>query len=266
MLLSVIKGNTLEKTQNIKIIEENPQKIKKTLQKPQKTKNSESLSKDNLLSLDLKILDYVSNDNQCHHALVDTGASGCYMSESLATRLRIPIIKKANQVSIIMADASSQHQVCYETIPLRIHHYFEEQMVFDILPSLQFDIILGLSWIRYHRPTIDWTSMTLSFPDLDLSIPDPDSSNFDSKAFSDLPALRDHSVASTSTALLLSCQKTSCDYPDLPEFYKEFQNVFSEEMADILPENRKYDCPIDLIDPGCYDCAYYVDYYLQCQR
>ena len=250
MLLSVIKGNTLEKTQNIKIIEENPQKIKKPLQKPQKTKHSESLSKDNLLSLDLKILDYVSNDNQCHHALVDTGASGCYMSESLATRLRIPIIKKANQVSIIMADASSQHQVCYETIPLRIHHYFEEQMVFDILPNLQFDIILGSSWLRCHRPTIDWTSMTLSFPDLDLSIPDPDSSNFDSKAFSDLPALRDHSVASTSTALLLSCQKTSCDYPDLPEFYKEFQNVFSEEMADILPENRKYDCPIDLIDPG----------------
>lgn len=32
----------------------------------------------------------------------------------------------------------------------------------------------------------------------------------------------------------------------MPEKYKEHTDVFSKAMADILPEHRKYDCPVDL--------------------
>ena len=34
---------------------------------------------------------------------------------------------------------------------------------------------------------------------------------------------------------------------ELPPVYQQFADVFSEVNADILPQHRKYDCPIDLL-------------------
>jgi hypothetical protein len=33
---------------------------------------------------------------------------------------------------------------------------------------------------------------------------------------------------------------------NIPDQYKEFQNVFEKKNADILPEHRPYNCAIDL--------------------
>jgi hypothetical protein len=259
--------------------------------------------------------DYCTSDEDNLNALVDTGADGCYISEKLARRLKISLVEKRIQTPVVLADSSSSYVLKYEIIPLHTVHEFEEIIVFDILPSLQFDVILGLSWFRRHRPIFDWTSMTLSFPDLiadesidsdssdqpdptppDLTLPDtnfpdpnspdttlpdpnfPDPTFDDSSADSDLePSVstgpyhellaniqkyrNDTSKLNTlfdELSFYLNFEEKMTSYRicsvhksiSLTDQYLDFADVFSEEMADVLPENRKYDCAIDLIDPN----------------
>lgn len=302
----------LQKLKKQKKIEkiENPQKtFEKTKKYTKHILNVHIPSTKNLFLLNLIFSDYCFPGQKPIRCLVDTGADGCYISEKLTTQLKIPITKKNFSTPVVLADASSSHSIGYETIPLRITHEFEEKIVFDILPSLQFDVILGLSWLQRHRPVFDWTSMTLTFPDTNNEV-DVISDSSSSKLLPDSeihesepsePYLEpDNSVPPVLVDLATPVSLSTLDFvcirepfqnflmkihncnndtsatnalfdelsfnlhvekdllfdnicslqqpPILPVLYQDFANVFSEEMADILPENRRYDCPIDLID------------------
>jgi hypothetical protein len=80
------------------------------------------------------------------------------------------------------------------------------------------DLVLGMSWLKIHNPSIHWEDPRMSF-----------SSSFCSNNCLSSPAVIQINSAT------------------IPEAYKEFSEVFSEEEEAKLPPHRKYDIAIDLV-------------------
>jgi hypothetical protein len=80
------------------------------------------------------------------------------------------------------------------------------------------DLVLGMSWLNKHYPSIQWDERTIAF-----------SSPYCSKN------------------CLLDPHVIQINGTELPEIYQEFAKVFSEEEASKLPPHRPYDISIDLL-------------------
>uniref|UniRef100_A0A8C5P957 Gypsy retrotransposon integrase-like protein 1 n=1 Tax=Leptobrachium leishanense TaxID=445787 RepID=A0A8C5P957_9ANUR len=169
-------------------------------------------------------------------AMIDSGASSCFIDVDFAAKSSIPVQNKRLPISIHLIDGSSLKTgpVFQETIPLQVHigSKHVESLSFDVLPSNMFPLVLGIPWLRLHDPVIRWSSATIIFP----------------------------SKHCTTTCLLPKSQIVAplCSILDIhmkrakitiPTVYHAFQDVFDEKGVETLPPHRSYDCPIDLI-PG----------------
>lgn len=161
-------------------------------------------------------------------AIIDSGASGCFIDQTLVRSHHLPMQLKSRPLSLFVVDGTpiKTGPVLHETGPICLllgHH--KETINLDIVPSPIFPLILGLPWLRTHNPMIDWIKGTLTF----------------SSTFCTTTCLKE-----TPKHLLTM----NLDSPvTLPDKYKEFQDVFNKQNADQLPPSRPYDCPIDLL-PG----------------
>uniref|UniRef100_A0A8C5MC00 Gypsy retrotransposon integrase-like protein 1 n=1 Tax=Leptobrachium leishanense TaxID=445787 RepID=A0A8C5MC00_9ANUR len=169
-------------------------------------------------------------------AMIDSGASSCFIDVDFAAKFSIPVQNKRLPINIHLIDGSSLKTgpVFRETIPLQVHigSKHVESLSFDILPSPMFPLVLGIPWLRLHDPVIHWSSGSIMFP----------------------------SKHCTTTCLTPKDQTTVplCSILDIhmkhnkvtiPTIYQEFLDVFDEKGVESLPPHRPYDCPIDLI-PG----------------
>uniref|UniRef100_A0A8C5M7Z7 Gypsy retrotransposon integrase-like protein 1 n=1 Tax=Leptobrachium leishanense TaxID=445787 RepID=A0A8C5M7Z7_9ANUR len=168
-------------------------------------------------------------------AMVDSGASSCFMDFTLATSLGIPYVNKKSPLSIQCVDGSplTSGPVVLETIPLlvRIGNEHKEFLQFDLVTSPLFPVILGISWLRTHDPVISWTSGTFSFTSKHCV------------KFCLRPSVTRGCISS-----ILDKEIKSSDV-SLPQEYAEFSDVFNKKGVECLPPHRKYDCPIELL-PG----------------
>ena len=104
-------------------------------------------------------------------------------------------------------------------------------------------MVLGMPWIRKNNPVFDWNNLSVSLnPIIDesqkLFRQTVECDYFyDPSNVTKFPALYNMIVADSDV------DETKI----LPRTYQEFQDVFSEDQAEILPQHRKYDCPIDLV-------------------
>ena len=101
-------------------------------------------------------------------AMVDSGATGNFMSQSLLDRKGLPIRKKDDAYDLMVIDGnplpSGDGRVVNETTPLPVatqQHY--EELTFDVVRMASHEIVLGMPWLRKHNPTIDWTKRLLKF-------------------------------------------------------------------------------------------------------
>lgn len=98
--------------------------------------------------------------------LVDSGASSCLMDERFARAHHIQLVMKAQPVKVELADGRSisSGYVKYETEPVLLSiGKHSETLSFNVLPSLKYPIILGMSWLECHNPRIDWSRRSLTF-------------------------------------------------------------------------------------------------------
>uniref|UniRef100_A0A8C5MEV2 Gypsy retrotransposon integrase-like protein 1 n=1 Tax=Leptobrachium leishanense TaxID=445787 RepID=A0A8C5MEV2_9ANUR len=158
-------------------------------------------------------------------AMIDSGASGCFIDIALASTLKIPLVSKKQPIVVQLLDGSplKTGPVSQETIPLEVSigTTHREMLSFDVVGSPIFPVILGLPWLRKHNPVIDWQHGTLSFSTESKNDADTQNNN--------------------PSPIFIAAA--------IPSIYAEFSDVFQEKGADILPPHRQYDCPIDLY-PG----------------
>ncbi|XP_008823830.1 retrotransposon-like protein 1 [Nannospalax galili] len=99
-------------------------------------------------------------------ALVDSGAEGNYMDEKFAQEHYVELYEKPYPQLIQTADGSlmGNEPVWLFTEPLVcIHQNHQESLQFDIVPSPNFSVVLGMSWLRTHAPEVDWIKGRCTF-------------------------------------------------------------------------------------------------------
>ena len=101
-------------------------------------------------------------------AMIDSGATGNFVSEELAKRKGFPRVKKKDPYDLVVVDGSllpsGDGQVKEETTPLQVTiHQHQEEIQFDVVRMANHDIVLGIPWLRSHNPVIDWEKRVLRF-------------------------------------------------------------------------------------------------------
>ncbi|TPX39623.1 hypothetical protein SeLEV6574_g07093, partial [Synchytrium endobioticum] len=118
-------------------------------------------------------------------ALVDSGATRTYISRQFAVRNSIKLIPLATPQQVLLADGGRSHPITHktETMTLTLNDHSELLSV-GVFDTKQYDLILGLNWLTYHSPSIDWELRTIKFnsyicrnPRIPHQIPDPDTSS-----------------------------------------------------------------------------------------
>ena len=97
-------------------------------------------------------------------ALVDSGASTCYISEDMANRIGCFQVKliKPKKLELATKSACIYARLRTEEIEMRIGTH-KETLTFLVVPGLQDELILGKSWLVKHNPSIDWTTNLITF-------------------------------------------------------------------------------------------------------
>ncbi|TPX40925.1 hypothetical protein SeLEV6574_g06342 [Synchytrium endobioticum] len=97
-------------------------------------------------------------------ALIDSGASKSYMSRDFAILHGSEMVKLVHPVRVILADGKQQQSITHTTTPLEFTiNQHSETLVAGIFNTKSYDVILGLNWLTFHSPSIDWELRTIKF-------------------------------------------------------------------------------------------------------
>jgi hypothetical protein len=102
-------------------------------------------------------------------AFIDSGASQNFLSEQFVRRWKIPVRKKRDPYFLQTADGnlidSQEGMVKYETTDTSMFILGRlERITLDVTNTGDTNLILGLPWLRLHKPHVDWETLTLSLP------------------------------------------------------------------------------------------------------
>ncbi|XP_011939385.1 PREDICTED: retrotransposon-like protein 1 [Cercocebus atys] len=99
-------------------------------------------------------------------ALVDSGADGNFMDEKFAQEHYVELYEKPYPQPVQSVDGSliGNEPIWLYTEPLVcIHQNHQESIEFDIVPSPNFSVVLGIRWLRVHAPEVDWIKGRCTF-------------------------------------------------------------------------------------------------------
>ena len=100
-------------------------------------------------------------------ALLDSGASACFLDEDFVQRHKFSLVQKSspNPVEVINGRPLSSEDVTYETTPIDlVIHNHHSSVAFNVIRTPSNPVIIGLSWLEMFNPRIDWKSQSLTFP------------------------------------------------------------------------------------------------------
>ena len=183
-------------------------------------------------------------------ALLDSGASACFLDKEFARRHKIPLVIKCKLVHAEVIDGRPllSGSVTHESKPIEV--VFENHssfVIFNIIRTPSNPVVFGLSWLEKHNPSIDWRLRKMTFP-IDHSESKPIRRSRTKKPLF-LGARAFVRSSKQGTPFIIYATPTSGEKTSttsIPEQYKEFEDVFQKKSADMLPEHRPYDCAIEL--------------------
>ena len=94
--------------------------------------------------------------------LVDCGSTGNFISEEFVLSNRIPTEQTKNEQKVMLADGSCRLanrvvvNVCVEFNESKSNRVYSERVNLVVLPLQSYQVILGMPWLKYRNPTIDW--------------------------------------------------------------------------------------------------------------
>lgn len=98
-------------------------------------------------------------------AIVDLGASCCFVNQRFVHELGLLAISKKHPMCLCTIDNSEiksgllTHEV---HLKLMVGDH-KEALVFDVANIGNNSLILGVDWLQHHNPTIDWDQSTINF-------------------------------------------------------------------------------------------------------
>jgi len=196
-------------------------------------------------------------------ALLDFGASACFIDKNLVKRHNLPIVPKKYHVivEVIYDRPLISGNVTHETKPLDIilegHRI---TIVFNIITSPSNPLVLGFSWLQIINSYIDWKKQKLTYRTI--------VSHISSRHPRNVPNMCPYQVqgstfkvplmvgarafmraAKNGNMFAIYAIPTSQPVQEptkLPSKYEEYRDVFEKKNADTLPQHRPSDCGIKL--------------------
>mgnify|MGYP000532974220 FL=1 len=196
------------------------------------------------------------------HALLDSGASTCFIDIAFVRAHKIPTFCTTQPISVEAIDGRvlSSGAVTEATVPLVFQVGFhQEVLTFYLIATPRHPIVLGLSWLETHNPMVDWCSRSITFPQTPARALSTNtvtcvgaafSLGAHSSDFNSVSDVADSVVADSSvvTSVPVVSQDVPTPVTNLPARYSDFLDVFEKRNAKRLPAHRPYDCPIELQD------------------
>lgn len=200
--------------------------------------------------------------------MIDSGANGCFISERFVQQHGIATHKKKARYELRAVDGSALPDVDRETDTIRLaHQQHLEDTSLDIVEMANHDIVLGIPWLEWHNPTIDWGQRVLRFDKCScVAIAYPsrrqrttedetrELNNIRRQARSNrktaevLPTPTDTDSGQSDQDEVRSTGGTHAP-PDLPKEYHKWKLLFEEDKGFSLPKRQPWDHKIDL-EPG----------------
>lgn len=196
-------------------------------------------------------------------ALLDSGASACFIDKNLVKRHNLPIVLKKSPVAVEVIDGRPliSGDVTHETKPLDIIlEGHRSTIVFNIISSPSNPLVLGLSWLEMINPDIDWKKRKLTYRTIVShissrhlrNVPNPCPYQVQGSAV-EVPlmvgARAFMRAAKNGNMFAIYAIPTSQPVQEptkLPAKYEEYRDVFEKKNADTLPQHRPYDCGIEI--------------------
>jgi hypothetical protein len=196
-------------------------------------------------------------------ALLDSGASACFIDKNLVKRHNLLIVLKKSPVAVEVIDGIPliSGDVTHETKPLDIIlEGHQSTIVFNIIKSPSNPLVLGLSWLEMINPNIDWKKRKLTYRTIvshissrhPRNVPNPCPYQVQGSAV-EVPlmvgARAFMRVAKNGNMFAIYAISTSQlvqEPTKLPTKYEEYRDVFEKKNADTLLQHRPYDCGIEL--------------------
>ncbi|KAJ5542480.1 Retrotransposon polyprotein [Penicillium sp. DV-2018c] len=89
--------------------------------------------------------------------LIDSGATNNFMNPRFVRKCKVPIQRLARipvtGLDMVGLAQEIEHISC--SLPMSVHDH-PERIKFNILETGDYDIILGITWLKRHNPDIDW--------------------------------------------------------------------------------------------------------------
>jgi len=178
--------------------------------------------------------------------LLDCGASECFIDRTLANELHLTI-RSSSVKTIILADKSSKP--CLGAVPLDFTVQGVATRGNFLVADIGFQAILGLSWLRYQNPKVDWSRDAVSLSPVVPQAPVTPAAApvMLSSIDFELQTQEDDHCFLVSIAPDVPPTKMHGHVAQLVEEYKDA--LFLDDLPPGLPKQRGPDFTIDLL-PG----------------
>jgi hypothetical protein len=93
-------------------------------------------------------------NNRVVHALLDSGASDCFISETLVAELRLPRKRLKQPMSVRVASGTSL-SVDYGVRVAAMLGKMSVRLFLRVLPT-PIPVVLGYTFLHRHQPSVDW--------------------------------------------------------------------------------------------------------------
>ena len=212
--------------------------------------------------------------------MIDSGSSANFISNAWVIQNQLPTqSRSAKDVRLANGDIERVDRCLIGALQIGTYH---EEITLTLIKLQSYDIILGMPWLSFHNPQIDWRSRTVRFRGgvsentLSAIIGPLDSSDDDSDASSEAPILPQLPLYSAQQVKRASRKKdvemglaivkavsaaesanpkdalavtSVTDHPLAKKLLAEFADVFPDDLPSGLPPKREVDHKIEL-EPG----------------
>jgi hypothetical protein len=196
-------------------------------------------------------------------ALVDSGATGNFLDLGLLSLANFPLQRLPKPIQAYNVDGSTNRKgtILWKT-KIPVLPFQEKNNLELMIVSLgRRQIILGMPWLKAQNPHIDWKANTLSLP-ASLGTDDHITPQryllrwLGLDIDQELSRLHARRYSPGDVAPLSECLPQTTEYINnmttkevvIPDWCKDFEDVFSEKTHDRLPPHRSYDHTIELKD------------------
>jgi hypothetical protein len=169
-------------------------------------------------------------------ALLDSGASSCFIDKEYAHAHGIPLRKRKFPISLAVIDgrdiASGVVTLESEPITSIVDSLFQSCICFNVISCPAYPIVIGLSWLELHNPVVDWKQRKLLPPCSPLATEQTSPATFHPMPLSSSQDMLKSAIAPSNPE-----SPESPAFPKYPENHKSapLKNLCDMPKSDVAP-------------------------------